>query len=90
MRKGGRPRPPPGRGLPSYMVQKEMTMTRKSTTGWSIAIGAGIGTVIGVALGHVGVWLPIGAAIGLVIANFTGNQPVDCTKLNGTEPQLKN
>jgi hypothetical protein len=62
------------------MVQKEATMTCKSTTGWGIAIGAGIGTAIGVALGQVAVWLPIGAAIGLVVANFTGNQPVDCAK----------
>ena len=33
-----------------------------------VALGAGIGTALGVSLGHVGSWIAIGAGVGVAIA----------------------
>ena len=41
---------------------------RPISAGAGIALGAGIGTALGVAMGHVGSWIAIGAGIGLAIA----------------------
>jgi hypothetical protein len=34
--------------------------------GWTIGIGAALGTALGAAFGHVGVWIAIGAAIAML------------------------
>jgi hypothetical protein len=41
---------------------------KKKTIGAGLAIGAGLGVALGVALHNVGVWLPIGVALGLVFS----------------------
>jgi hypothetical protein len=39
-------------------------------TGWGLALGAALGTVFAVAVGHAGVWLAIGVGIGMVLGVF--------------------
>jgi len=45
------------------------------SAGVAIAIGAGVGTAIGVALGHVGPWIAIGAGIGVALAYSCAPKP---------------
>ena len=41
---------------------------KKKSIGAGLAIGAGLGVALGVALHNVGVWLPIGVALGLAFS----------------------
>jgi hypothetical protein len=48
-------------------VRGLMELKRKSI-GAGLAIGAGLGVALGMALHDIGVWLPIGVALGLVLS----------------------
>ena len=37
-----------------------------------------MGVVLGVAVGHVGIWLPIGVAIGMLLGASFRRRPMDC------------
>jgi hypothetical protein len=50
-----------------------MAYSRKSA-GAGLALGVGLGTALGVALHDIGVWLPIGVAIGLLLPMFGGKK----------------
>jgi hypothetical protein len=54
-----------------------MAYSRKST-GAGLAIGAGFGTALGVALHNIGVWLPIGVALGLLFPVLFGGEANTC------------
>ena len=57
----------PGRNGAPKKVKGLMELKRKSI-GTGLVIGAGLGVAIGVALHNIGVWLPIGVALGLVLS----------------------
>jgi len=54
-----------------------MTSKAKSTT-TGIAIGVAIGVALVAALGNLGAWLAIGAAMGLAIPALGGKQTKEC------------
>jgi hypothetical protein len=39
-----------------------------------LAVGVGLGTALGVALDNIGVWLPIGVAMGLLLPMCSGKE----------------
>jgi hypothetical protein len=41
---------------------------RRKSIGAGLAIGAGFGVALGVALHNIGVWLPVGVALGLAFS----------------------
>ncbi len=41
---------------------------KRKPIGAGLAIGAGLGVALGAALHNIGVWLPIGVALGLVLS----------------------
>ena len=54
-------------------------MERKANiTGVGLAMGAGFGIAIGAATGNIGVWLPIGIAIGLMYPAMFGSEAKTC------------
>jgi len=54
-------------------------MKRKvNMTGVGLAMGAGFGTAIGVATGNLGVWLPIGVALGMLYPALFGAETKTC------------
>ncbi len=54
-------------------------MKRKvNMTGVGLAMGAGFGTAIGVATGNIGVWLPIGVALGMLFPALFGSDTNAC------------
>jgi hypothetical protein len=48
----------------------------KKSSGAGLAIGAGLGTALGVALHDIGVWLPVGVAIGVLFPIWQGKETV--------------
>jgi hypothetical protein len=42
--------------------------SKKKSIGAGLAIGSGFGVALGVALHNIGVWLPIGVALGLAFS----------------------
>ena len=69
-------------------------MTNKPKhTGLGLALGAALGTVFGVTVGHVGVWLPIGIAIGMLLgASFrsTKSECPECEQLHRAHALKRN
>lgn len=54
-------------------------MKRKvNMTGVGLAMGAGFGTAIGIATGNLGVWLPIGVALGMLYPALFGTDTKTC------------
>jgi hypothetical protein len=54
-----------------------MNDRRASRLGGWLAIGAGFGVALGVALDNLGLWLPIGIVIGFVIGMLGSNRSGD-------------
>jgi len=52
-----------------------MAYNRKSTEA-GVAVGAGPGTAVGVALRNLGVWLAVSVAIGMLLSVWRGKQTV--------------
>ena len=52
----------------------------KKSTGAGLAIGAGLGTALGVAFDNIGVWLPIGVVIGVLFPMWQGKETVSSSK----------
>ena len=51
-----------------------------ATVGSSLAVGAGIGTALGVALDNIGLWLALGVGVGVAIgAGLSSGKPKDGT-----------
>ena len=51
-----------------------------ATVGSSLAVGAGIGTALGVALDNIGLWLALGVGVGAAIgAGVSSGKPKDGT-----------
>ncbi len=49
-----------------------------NTVGSSLAVGAGIGTALGVALDNIGLWLAVGVGVGTAIgAGLSSGKPKD-------------
>lgn len=46
----------------------------KKSAGAGLALGVAVGTALGVALHNIGVWLPIGVAIGLLLPMSSGKE----------------
>jgi hypothetical protein len=46
----------------------------KKSAGMGLAVGVGLGTALGVALDNIGVWLPIGVAMGLLLPMCSGKE----------------
>ncbi len=54
-------------------------MKRKGNmTGVGLAMGAGFGIAIGAATGNIGVWLPIGIALGMFFPAMFGAETKTC------------
>jgi len=46
--------------------------------GWGIALGAGLGTVAGVMVGHIAIWLGAGLALGILIGSTVRRRQMEC------------
>ena len=51
-----------------------MSDRRVASVGAWLAIGAGIGAALGVAMDNIGLWLPVGLVVGLVIGTAMANR----------------